>query len=110
MLNSGAPREPEIFRLSASFFIEKSWRTSRAHAGNEQLGSVFAALFLTNRTQRLLKTENRTTCQEEEKEEKDSEREAPSVTEKSFVITSRVLPSPLFVVLPVVVVSSVSLV
>ena len=34
-------------------------------------------------------------------------REAPSVTVRSFVITSRVLPSPPFVVWPVVVVSSV---
>jgi hypothetical protein len=48
--------------------------------------------------------------QEEEKEERDSEREEPSVTARFFAITSRELPSLPFVVLLVVVVSSVSLV
>ena len=49
------------------------------------------------------------TCLEEEKEEKDSEREAPSVTVRSFVITSKVSPSPPSVVWLVVVVLSVFL-
>jgi hypothetical protein len=44
------------------------------------------------------------------KEEKDSEREAPSVIERSFVTISRESPSPLSVVSLVVVVSSVFLV
>ena len=34
------------------------------------------------------------TCQDEEREEKVLEREAPNVTEKSFVITSKESPSP----------------
>ena len=49
-------------------------------------------------------------CLDEEKEEKDLEREAPSVTEKSYVITSKVSPNQLSVVSLVVVVSNVSLV
>jgi hypothetical protein len=48
--------------------------------------------------------------QEEEKEERDSEREEPSVTARFFATISRELPSLLFVVSLVVVVSSVSLV
>ena len=43
------------------------------------------------------------------KEARDSEREAPSVTGRFFVITSRVSPSPPSAVWLVVVVSSVSL-
>lgn len=43
-------------------------------------------------------------CLDEEKEEKVLEKEALSVTEKSYVITSKVSPSQLFVVLPVEVV------
>merc|ERR1712127_879299 len=49
-------------------------------------------------------------CPDEEKEARDSEREAPSVTERSFVITSRESPSPPFDDLLDEVVSSVSLV
>ena len=49
------------------------------------------------------------TCLEEEKEERVLEKEALSVTERFFVITSRVSPSQLSVVLLVVVVSNVSL-
>merc|ERR1712241_183169 len=49
-------------------------------------------------------------CPDEAKEERDSEREAPSVTERSFVITSRVLLSPPFDDLLDEVVSNVSLV
>jgi hypothetical protein len=41
-------------------------------------------------------------CLVEEKEEKDSGKEAPSVTVKFSVITSRASPSPLSAVLPVV--------
>ena len=48
------------------------------------------------------------TCQAAEKEEKDSEREEPSVIARSFAITSRVSPSPPSVVSPVVVELSVS--
>ena len=56
------------------------------------------------------KSKNKKTCQDVVKEAKVSEREAPSVTEKFFVIISRVLPSQLSAVWPVVVVSSVFLV
>jgi hypothetical protein len=41
-------------------------------------------------------------CLVEEKEEKDSGKEAPSVTARFSVITSRASPSPLSAVLPVV--------
>ena len=43
---------------------------------------------------------DRKTCLDEEKEEKVWEKEALSVTGRFFVTISRVLPSPLFVVLP----------
>ncbi len=48
-------------------------------------------------------------CQDVEKEAKVLEREAQNATGKSFVITSKESPNPLFVVSPVVVESSVSL-
>jgi hypothetical protein len=51
-----------------------------------------------------------TSCQEEAKEEKDLEREVPSVIARFFVTISRVLPSPPFVVWHVVEVLSVFLV
>ena len=54
------------------------------------------------------KTKTNTQCQAAVREERDSEREEPSVTERFFATISRVLLSLRSVVLPVVVVSSVS--
>ena len=109
----------EIARIEifATFLGDKFWRSShapgirRSRASPEGPKQFFWELSLGSQiaTQRI-NNNKQTKCLEEEKEEKDLEREAPSVTAKFSVITSRVLPSPPSVVLLVVVVSSVSLV